>query len=153
MRRLVAPLLIALGAISSPAAAQPTTRDSVLVVDSLWAQSYARNDTALALQVFAEDLVMTTSSGATRDCAAELGDIRSDPAVRMEFFRTRDRAVRLRPGMAVVTGTAEWAFAMNGQRREVRRRYTAVFARGGTLGWEMVALHMGASPPLAGQPG
>jgi hypothetical protein len=32
---------------------------------------------------------------------------------------------------------------MNGNSSTVRRRYTAVYSRGGALGWRMVALHMG----------
>jgi hypothetical protein len=46
----------------------------------------------------------------------------------------------------VVIGLAEWSWTFNGRTNVTRLRYTAVYARGGSLGWRMVALHMGPAP-------
>jgi hypothetical protein len=35
---------------------------------------------------------------------------------------------------------------MNDQKSDVKRRYTIVYARGGPLGWRIVAVHMGRAP-------
>jgi hypothetical protein len=35
---------------------------------------------------------------------------------------------------------------MNGQTNDTKRRYTIVYARGGPLGWRIVAMHMGRAP-------
>ena len=46
----------------------------------------------------------------------------------------------------MVIGRAEWEFELEGKVNAVRRRYTAVYVRGGSLGWRMVALHLGRAP-------
>jgi ketosteroid isomerase-like protein len=61
----------------------------------------------------------------------------------MDYFRTQPATVRTFGNVAVVSGLAEWRFAMNGGApREVRRNYTAVYTRGGPLGWRIVAMQM-----------
>jgi hypothetical protein len=100
----------------------------------------------LALQLFADDLVVTSVGGALKDRNAELGDIRPAAGLKMEYFRTSDVKVRVHEGAAVVTGLAEWSYTLNNQVSKPRRRYTSVFVRGGPLGWRMVALHMGRAP-------
>jgi hypothetical protein len=64
----------------------------------------------------------------------------------MDYFRTTDVRSRVYDGAAVVTGEAAWQFEMNGRVVSNRRRYTAVYSRGGPLGWQLVALHMGRAP-------
>lgn len=146
-RRLAAAIVtLATLATATSAAAQRTAADSVLALDSAWARAYATNDTALALRVMADDFFMTTSSGGVKDRAAELADIRATPGLRMDYFRTEQVRSRLYGSAAVVTGVAAWQFAMNERVNAIRRRYTAVYARGGPLGWRLVALHMGQAP-------
>ena len=62
------------------------------------------------------------------------------------FFRTRDVRTRTYGETGVVTGLAEWEFENAGRVSALRRRYTAVYVRGGPLGWRMVVLHMGRAP-------
>jgi ketosteroid isomerase-like protein len=120
--------------------------DSVRSLDRAWARAYATHDTVLANQLFAADLVVTSSSGQLKNKAGELEDVRPAPGLVMEFFRTDQVEVRLRKATAVLTGIAEWAFTSNGKRSELRRRYTAVYVRGGPLGWEILALQLGPPP-------
>lgn len=120
--------------------------DSLRALDSAWARTYATHDTALALSLLSPDLIVTSASGALKDRARELGDIRPFPGLAMRYFRTSDVRVRAQGDGGVVTGLAEWEFTLNGRVNTVRRRYTAVYARGGPLGWQMVALHIGLAP-------
>jgi ketosteroid isomerase-like protein len=119
---------------------------AILGLDSAWARAYATHDTTLALQLFAEDLMVTGVSGALKDRNAELADIRRQAGLQMEYFRTSGASVRVYENTAVVTGLAEWKYTFNGQVSSPRRRYTAVYVKGGPLGWHMVALHMGRAP-------
>ena len=131
---------------SVPGELRQPASESILAIDSAWARAYARNDTVLAKQLMADDFFMTTTSGAVKDKTAELGDVRAQPGLRMDYFRTNDVRSRVYDGAAVVTGEAAWQFEMNGRVVANRRRYTAVYARGGPLGWQLVALHMGRAP-------
>jgi ketosteroid isomerase-like protein len=139
-------LLFLLLAATATASAQQTAIDSVRTLDAGWARAYQVHDTAYALQLFADDLVMTSTNGALKDKQGELADIRPQTNLKMDFFRTRDVKVRVYDGAAVVTGLAEWSFTFNGRASQVARRYTSVYARGGPLGWRMVALHIGRAP-------
>jgi len=138
---LILPLLAA-----STGAAGQSAVDSVRALDSAWARAYATHDTTLALALFAPDLIVTSANGSLKTRDAELGDIRVQPGLRMQYFRTSEVNVRVYGRSAVVTGLASWRFTFNERDSEVSRRYTAVFVAGGPLGWRMVALHMGRAP-------
>ena len=117
----------------------------VRALDARWASAYAAHDTALALEIMADDFVMTTTSGGTKDRAAELRDVRGDGST-LHYFRSADVDVRTHGDAAVVSGRLEWSFDHDGRRTDVARRYTASYVRGGPLGWRMVALHVGRAP-------
>lgn len=120
--------------------------DTALVrMDSLWARSYAINDTATAIQLMADDFFMTATNGAVKNKAAELADVRPSPNLRVQYFRTEQVRTRSYGTTGVVTGIVQWAVEQNGATRTLRRRYTAVYSRGGPLGWQLVTLHMGAA--------
>jgi ketosteroid isomerase-like protein len=128
---------------AGPAAAQRNAADSVSFLDAAWAYAYRSHDTTFAKRLFAADLVVTSANGALKDREMELNDIRPTPDLMMEYFRTDSVRVRVHGNAAVVTGIAEWRFRYRGQSTTNRRRYTAVYTRGGPLRWRMVALHMG----------
>jgi len=150
-RPLLMLVIVAAAMAPAPCAAQAGARprsavDSVLAMDSAWARSYAVHDTALAIALFNDRLVVTSADGRTKDKAAELGDIRPTEGLKMDHFRTMDVRTELFSGTGIVTGVADWAFTYNGRENAVRRRYTAVYVRGGPLGWQLVALHLGRAP-------
>lgn len=120
--------------------------DSVRRVDSLWAASYASHDTTLALQLFAEDLAITATNGSQKDRAREMEDVRATPGYTVNYFRSREVRVRPLGDAAVVTGLIEWELVTANGTSVTRRRYTAVWARGGVHGWRMVTLHIGQAP-------
>lgn len=115
-------------------------------LDSAWARSYAEHDTATAIALFDERIVITSGSGTLKDRNGELGDIRPSAGLQMHFFRTSNVEVRVSGSAGAVAGLAEWSFTFNGRTNTVRRRYTATYAQGGPLGWRMIALHIGPAP-------
>ena len=143
--RLLLACTISLALLPSTGAAQDVAQ-ALRALDSAWARAYATHDTSLALQLFAEDLTVTSVAGNVKDRAGEIADVRRAPGLQLEFFKTSDTKVRVYESSAVVTGIAEWKYTQNGQVSNPRRRYTAVYIKGGPLGWRMVALHMGRAP-------
>lgn len=122
-----------------------TSADSLRQLDSAWARSYATYDTALANKLFDDSLFVTSGNGRIKDKKGEMADVGpAQPGFQIHYFRTSD--VRVQPRAGVVTGLAEWSWTFNGRTNVTRRRYTSVYARGGPLGWRMVALHIGPAP-------
>ena len=119
---------------------------AVRALDARWANAYATHDTTFALQLMSDDFVMTSTNGGVKDRATELRDVAGDASSTVHYFRSAAVDVRTHGAAAVVTGRLEWSFTYNGQTNEVARRYTATYARGGPLGWRMVALHVGRAP-------
>jgi len=114
--------------------------DSVARLDSAWARSYAVNDTVLALGLFAPDLVVVSPSGIVKNRDTEMRDIRPTVGLKMHYFRTKEAAIRCYDSSCAVVGVAEWEFEFNGTVSATRRRYSAMWVRGGPLGWQMVTL-------------
>ena len=136
-------LLLLIAASVAPA---QTPVDTIRQLDARWARMYAEHDTVTAGQLYDDDLVFTASDGALKTKVREMADVRPSPGGTLNYFRTRDTQVRVFGTGAVATGRAEWSFTTNGQTNDVKRRYTMVYARGGPLGWRIVAVHMGRAP-------
>ena len=120
--------------------------DTLRQLDSAWARSYATNDTVLAGKLFDDSLVVTSGNGRLKNKRGEMADVAPTPGGTIHYFRTRDVVAKSYGTGGVVIGLAEWSYTFNGQTGNYRRRYTAVYARGGPLGWRMVALHIGPAP-------
>jgi ketosteroid isomerase-like protein len=148
MHRLLRATAVVLFLLVAPVPALLAQKDeqALRAMDSAWARSYATHDTALAISLMSDRMVMTSTDGQVKDKIMELEHIRPAPGLMMHHFRTSDVRVDLYQGVAIVTGQADWAFTFNGKENAVRRRYTAVYVPGGKLGWELVALHMGRAP-------
>jgi hypothetical protein len=100
------------------------------------ARSYATADTGLANKLFDDSLFVTSGNGRIKDKKGEMADVGPlQPGFEIHYFRTS----RVQPQAGVVTGLAEWSWTWNGRTTVTRRRYTAVYVRGGPLGWRMVA--------------
>ena len=141
--RLATVMLLA--TLMAPLRAQSPV-DTVRMLDSAWARSYASHDTALALALLADDLVMTGSNGTRKTKTDELRDVRPYAGLRMHYFRTTNVDIKVHGDAAIVVGVAEWEFTMEGRASAYRRSYTAVYVRGGSLHWRLVGLHMGNAP-------
>jgi ketosteroid isomerase-like protein len=139
-------VLIAVLVAAVSTAAGQSTEDTLRRLDAEWARAYAEHDTATAIALFDDRLIVTSGSGALKDRSGELADIRPTAGLQMHFFQTRDIEVRLHGSSAAVAGLAEWSFTYQGRTSTIRRRYTAMYAQGGPLGWRMIALHIGPAP-------
>jgi ketosteroid isomerase-like protein len=129
-----------------PVAGAQTSADTVRSLDARWAAAYGTHDTAFALAAMSPAFVMTSTNGSQKDRATELGDVRRSAGLTVHYFRSADVDVRMHGNAAVVTGRLEWSTTYNGRTGDVRRRYTATWVRGGSLGWQLVALHVGQAP-------
>ena len=141
--RLASMLLLA--TLAAPLRTQSPV-DTLRMLDSAWARSYATHDTALALALFADDFVMTGSNGTRKSKTDELRDVRPSAGLQMHYFRTTRMDIKVHGDAAVVVGVAEWEFTMGGRVSAFRKSYTAVYIRSGPLHWRMVGLHMGNAP-------
>jgi ketosteroid isomerase-like protein len=123
-----------------------TPADTIRQLDARWARMYAEHDTVTAAKLYADDVIFTATDGSTKNKAKEMNDVRAAPGLTLHYFRTVNPEIRVFGSGAVAAGLAEWSFTSNGQRSDVRRRYTIVYARGGPLGWRIAAVHMGRAP-------
>jgi ketosteroid isomerase-like protein len=137
--------MVLLLAVTASASAQTSDVDQVRTLDAGWARSYQVHDTTYAKSLFADSIIVTATNGSVKSKEGELRDVRPQSGLVMSFFRTRDVVVRVYGDAAVVSGVAEWSFTFNGQLNNQSRRYTATYVRGGPLGWQIVALHIGRS--------
>lgn len=151
---LLAVLTIAMSSCASArsqATSLPGDERAVLALDSLWARNYATHDTVNAVRLMSDRFFMTSANGTVKNRAEEVNDVRPSPGLRMDYFRTEGVNAHVYGDAAVVSGFASWAFEHDGRASAVRRKYTAVYLRGGPLGWQLVELHMAAAPPRSGQ--
>ena len=137
------PILVAAVFFLATTSGAQSTEASLRRADSAWARSYAEHDTVTARALFDDRLIVTSGTGALKNKDGELADVRPTAGLQMQYFRTSEQQVRMLGTSAVVAGLAEWSFTYNGRTSTIRRRYTAVYAQGGPLGWTMVALHIG----------
>lgn len=138
-------VMVFLLAVTANASAQTSDVDQVRALNAGWARSYQVHDTAFAKSLFADSIIVTATNGSVKNKEGELRDVRPQSGLVMSFFRTRDVVIRVYGNAAVVSGVAEWSFTYNGQPNNQSRRYTATYVRGGPLGWQIVALHIGRS--------
>jgi ketosteroid isomerase-like protein len=136
--------IVAAAVMAWASAGAQSTAAQLRAIDSAWTRSYATNDTMLAKRVMASDIVITATNGSMKDLAKELEDVKAWPGMTVNYFRSADVSVHERGN--VVTGRLEWETVQNGRTSALKRRYTATYAKGGPLGWQMVALHIGTSP-------
>jgi hypothetical protein len=145
MRSLITLPAVVLSLTSGIAPAQPDA-EALRKIDAEWTRSYAEHDTATAMKIFDDRIIVTSGTGALKDKQGELADVRPAPGMQVHYFRSRDVEIRQHEGTAVVAGLIEWSVTFNGRTSNLRRRYTATYARGGPLGWRMMALHIGPAP-------
>ncbi len=131
-------LLLSVGA----AGAQTSRAEKeVLAANRAWADAQVKGDLAALDKLFAEDLIVTSGSGALRDKKGELADAKPDPDFKTYFFNTEDLRVKIYGKTAVVTGHAKWRTAYKGKDSDNERRFTCVYVRRDGR-WQMVALQV-----------
>jgi len=150
MRRLATTLatLAALAALACATAtpARSSPEDELRALDALWARMYATHDTAAAGQLYDAGLEFVSANGRTKTKLQEMDDVRAQPGLVMNYFRSTPTVVRVSGDSGFVAGAAAWRFTMNGQPRDVLRAYEMMYLRGGPLGWRIVRVRMGTVP-------
>ncbi|HLM00523.1 MAG TPA: penicillin-binding transpeptidase domain-containing protein [Pyrinomonadaceae bacterium] len=133
------------------ATAQPTDKieRQILTLNRLWADAMVSGDVKSLENLFSDDLIVTSGSGAVRGKREELEDVRPHPDLKTYFFNTEDVRVRVYANAAaVVTGRAKWRINYKGKDIDHERRYTSVYAREKS-GWRMTALQLTRIAPPA----
>src|SRR5688500_8520187 len=100
MRHVLLSLLVAV-----PLQAR-SSEEVVLRLDAEWARSYAQHDTATAIALFDDHIIVTSGTGSLKDKNGELADIRPTAGLQMHYFRTSGVGGRLTGSAAAVAGLA-----------------------------------------------
>jgi uncharacterized protein (TIGR02246 family) len=104
----------------------------VMALNRAWADAITKGDAAVLDRLFADDVIVTSGSGAIRDKAGEIKDAAGAPDpdfVWTRPFTTEDVRVKIYRDAAAVTGLAKWAFRYKGQEVNQERRYTQLYVK------------------------
>lgn len=99
----------------------------LLELNKAWAEAINKGDGRALDRLFADDLIVTTSSGTIRDKAGEIKDAAGAPDPEFIWthpFETQELRIKVYQDAAVVTGLAKWAFKYKGQESNNERRFT-----------------------------
>ncbi|MDQ2976267.1 MAG: nuclear transport factor 2 family protein [Acidobacteriota bacterium] len=104
----------------------------VMALNRAWADAITKGDAAALDRLFADDMIVTSGSGAIRDKAGEIKDAAGAPDpdfVWTRPFTTEDVRVKIYRDAAAVTGLAKWAFKYKGQEVNQERRFTQLYVK------------------------
>ena len=104
----------------------------VMALNRAWANAITKGDAAALDRLFADDVIVTSGSGAIRDKAGEIKDAAGAPDpdfVWTRPFTTEDVRIKIYRDAAAVTGLAKWAFSYKGQGVNQERRYTQLYVK------------------------
>lgn len=101
----------------------------ILALNREWADAIARGDMEALDRLFADDMIVTSSSGEVRSKAQEMDDLRPTSDITTYFFKTDDVRARVYKDAAVVTGLARWRIKYQGRDIDNQRRYTSVYVK------------------------
>lgn len=137
--------------ISSVAFSQDQSRSKaeqeVIDLNAQWTMAINKGDGKVLERLLADDIVVTSGSGQTRDKAGEIKDAAGaqDPNFAWTNpFKTEDVRVRVYNDAAVVTGLAKWGFKYEGREVNNERRYTHMYVKIGGE-WKIVAQQVSAN--------
>lgn len=119
MRQFAIVTAFAAALSSAPVGAQDPT-DALRRLDAEWARSYAENDTATAIKLFDDRIVVTGGIGTVKDKNGELADVRPTAGLQMHYFRTSNVDVRVHGPSAAATG-AYWRLSSRLSRPSHKR--------------------------------
>jgi ketosteroid isomerase-like protein len=117
------------------------TRSEVRLAIDRWAVAVRKRDSRELSLLFADDLFITDSSGATRGKAEEIEILKPTPGSRMVSVENENIVIRPynKALVAVVTGLVRMVFAVGDKETEMAMRYTSVWEiRNGT--WQLAVL-------------
>lgn len=156
MKRVIAILLTAGAAYSIALSQMPNKKpdrlsrseQQVRELNQAWADAITKSDAAALDRIFADDMIVTSGSGAVRNKAEEIKDAAgggSDPDFSWTRpFTTEDLNVKVYNEAAWATGLAKWGFRYKSQDINQERRYTHVYIRNRGK-WRIVAQHISSN--------
>lgn len=106
----------------------------VAALNQAWADAITKADAKTLDRLFADEIIVTSGSGAIRNKAGEIKDAIGDGTPDPDFvstkpFTTEDVRVKIYKNSAVVTGKALWGFKYKGQEVNQERRYTHLYVK------------------------
>jgi uncharacterized protein (TIGR02246 family) len=104
----------------------------VMALNRAWAAAITKGDAAALDRLFADDMIVTSGSGAIRDKAGEIKDAAGAPDpdfVWTSAFTTEAVRVKIYKDAAAVTGLAKWSFRYKGQEVNQERRFTQLYVK------------------------
>jgi ketosteroid isomerase-like protein len=126
------------GKQDNPGAKLSEAEQQITALNREWADAIVRGDMATLDRLFADDMIVTSSSGEVRTKAQEMDDLRPSPDGKTYFFNTEDVRVRVYKDAAVAAGLVSWRFRYQGKDIDNQRRYTSVYVKQGGR-WRIVA--------------
>ena len=108
-----------------------TAEQEVRAVITKWADAVKRRDIATLDRMFANDLFITDTAGATRGKDEELEILKPSPTTRTMSVTNEKIAVRTFPksNTAIVTAIVRMVFRTNGRDSQMAMRYTSVWEK------------------------
>ena len=104
----------------------------ITALNQSWAAAITKTDAKTLDRLFADEIIVTSGSGAIRDKASEIKDSTNDGKPDPDYaltdpFTTTEVRVKIYKNAAVVTGLAKWAFKYKEQTVNQERRYTHLY--------------------------
>jgi ketosteroid isomerase-like protein len=131
-------LALLLGPALAPAQNQ-SDASQVVQADVQLNELIRKNEPAKAAAFYADDFVLTTSSGKSKSKSDLLGEIGS-PELKLEVNETGNVKVRVLNSTAVLTGTLHQKGSYKGEAFDVFVRVTDTWVRTDS-GWKLLAGH------------
>jgi len=130
---------------SQPTKAQTPAEKEILARQQAYCDAIVKGDVTFLEQLFTDDFIITSGTGALRDKQAELADLKPTSDFKTLFFKTSDVRVRLYDKTAIVTGRMTWRVSNKGREFDNERRYTSVFVKQKGQ-WRLASQHVGRVP-------
>jgi len=128
-------------ALADVSTAALTDEQQVIAVESQWVEAEVHRDAAVLERVLDDRFILNSSSGELRDKATVIADVLRWTMVEQTIT---DRTVLIDDDTAIVFGTANFRFAVEGKDDEVSAgRYTTVYLKRDGR-WRALALQMTA---------
>jgi ketosteroid isomerase-like protein len=136
---VLALVVLGLGFLDSPIAAQQPAGDDVRKTDAARFEAMRTRDLAALDRLLASDLIYTHGDGRVVDKAAFIADLKTGD-FQYQAIQASDVNVRLLGDVAIVTGAAAMSVVNKGVPADIRIRYTNVHVRRNGA-WQMIAWH------------
>jgi ketosteroid isomerase-like protein len=131
------------------AQAQTNMVEEVRKVHGTYCLAVEKKDSALLQELFHDDMIVTSGSGARRNKSQEMADA-LDANYPLNYFRSRDLQLVAVDNTVVVAGDLYWEITVNGKLTLIERRVTFTYVKSNNR-WKIIAQHIGRIPAATSQ--